>query len=356
MKALVMTGPWALDVQEIADPTPEPDEVVVRIEATGICGSDFHGFTGDTGRRQAGQVMGHETVGYVESVGPAAQGAPAPGTLVTVNPVLSCDACEVCASGNEQSCPHRRVIGVAPELISAFADRIAVRASNVVALAAGLTPELGALVEPLAVGYHAAVRGGCGPADRVLVLGGGPIGQACLLAAQRLGAAAVAVSDVNGLRRQLCADLGAAVLDPVAAAAAQGGVGGALADLLGGRATLVLDAVGLTPTVADAIAASTYGARIVLVGMGAPTVQLPAYGISTEERSLIGSFCYSREHFAATADWVGATDVPLARLIDGRIGYDDAAGAFTDLARGSTDASKILVFPHGVPEPAGAGQ
>lgn len=354
MKALVMTGPWALEVQEIADPTPGPDEVVVRIAATGICGSDFHGFTGDTGRRHAGQVMGHETVGYVEALGAGvADPALAPGALVTINPVLSCDACEVCASGNEQSCPNRKVIGVAPELVSAFADKIVVRASNVVPLAPGLDPELGALVEPLAVGYHAAVRGGCGAGDRVLVIGGGPIGQACFLAAQRLGASAVAVSDVNPLRRDLCASLGATVLDPTGDGPGGGGLGERVAEALGGKATLVIDAVGLTPTLRDAIAASTFGARIVLVGMGAPTVELPAYGISTEERTLVGSFCYSRDHFAATAAWVGSTDVPLARLIDGRVGYAGAAGAFTDLAKGATDASKILVFPAGVSEASG---
>lgn len=352
MKALVMTGPWALEVAEIADPAPGPGDVVVRITATGICGSDFHGFTGDTGRRHAGQVMGHETVGYVEWVGAAVTDPGlSPGALVTINPVLSCDSCEVCAAGAEQSCPNRTVIGVAPQLVSAFAERVVVRASNVVPLAAGLDPDLGALVEPLAVGYHAAVRGACAPADRVLVIGGGPIGQACLLAAQRLGATAVAVSDVNPLRRDLCASFGARVIDPLAAARAEGGLGAAVAEALGGKATLVIDAVGLTPTVRDAIEASVFGARIVLVGMGTPSVELPAYGISTEERSLIGSFCYSREHFAATATWVGETTVPLGRLIDGRVGYDGAAAAFTDLAKGSTDASKILVYPGGVPTP-----
>ena len=343
MKALVMTAPWELAVEEIDDPQPGSGEVVVDIIATGICGSDFHGFTGETGRRRAGQIMGHETVGRVAAWGSDVTGF-AVGDLVTVNPVLSCDACEVCASGNEQSCPNRSVIGVTPTITSAFADRLLVRASNVVPLASGLAPELGALVEPLAVGYHAARRGAGTSSDRVLVIGGGPIGQAAYLGALRCGATSVVVSDVNPARRDLCAGLGAMVVDPSA-----GDLAGIVADALGGKATLVIDAVGLTPTLADALACSTLGARVVLVGMGSPKVDLAAFAISTEERSLIGSFCYSRTDFTETARWVGETDVPLARLIDGRVGYDAARASFTDLAKGTSQASKILVFPGGAP-------
>ena len=343
-----MTAPWELRVEDRDDPQPSGDEVVVRIEATGICGSDFHGFTGQTGRRRPGQVMGHETVGYVDSVGSEVADLPR-GTLVTVNPVLSCDRCDVCAAGNEQRCPNRTVIGVAPDVSAAFAEKMVVRRSNIVPLDPSLSPEIGALVEPLAVGYHAALRGGCGPDDRVLVVGGGPIGQACLLACRRLGATRVVVSDVKPERRRLCETLGARTVDP-----GNPGLAAHVADALGGPATLAIDAVGLTPTLRDALAATAMGARVVLVGMGAQQVEVPAYAVSTEERTVIGSFCYSRQDFADTARWVGETDVDLSHLVDGRVGLGAADEAFTALARGTTAASKILVFPHGVP--AGAGE
>lgn len=347
MRVLVMTAPWELRVEERDDPEPSGHEVVVRIEATGICGSDFHGFTGTTGRRQAGQIMGHETVGYVEAVGPDVDDLPL-GTLVTVNPVLSCDRCDVCARGDEQSCPHRTVIGVAPEVSAAFAEKMLVRRSNVVPLDPSLNPEIGALVEPLAVGYHAASRGGCGPDDKVLIVGGGPIGQACLLACRRLGATSVVVSDVKPERRRLCETLGARTVDPAA-----GDLAAQVAEALGGAATLAIDAVGLTPTLRDALTASELAARVVLVGMGAQQVEIPAYAVSTGERTIIGSFCYSRRDFADTARWVGETDVDLSQLVDGRVGLEDAEAAFTALARGTTADSKILVFPHGVPTGAG---
>lgn len=344
MKALVMKAPWVLKVEEVSTPDPGPDDVLVKIAATGICGSDFHGFSGENGRRKPGQIMGHETVGHVVKVGGNVTHL-ADGTCVTVNPVLSCDDCDICRSGNEQSCPHRKVIGVAPELSSAFAEYLLVRRSNVIALDEDINPELGALVEPLAVGYHAAARGGCSSQDTVLILGGGPIGQAAYLAARRLGASRVAVSDPNPARRSLCAELGAVVIDPTAKPLEE-----SIVDLLGSKATLAIDAVGATPTLADALTASAFGARVVLVGMAAPSVELAAYAISTEERTLIGSFCYSRKHFAETAAWVWTTQAPLHRLIDGRVGFDGAEASFTELARGESAKSKILVFPGGAPE------
>ena|SRR5450631_1802149 len=339
-----MQAPWVLKVQEVPTPEPGPEDVLVKIVATGICGSDFHGFSGENGRRKPGQIMGHETVGHVVRVGGNVIDL-AEGTCVTVNPVLSCDDCDVCRAGNEQSCLRRKVIGVAPELTSAFAEYLLVRRSNVIALAEAVASELGALVEPLAVGYHAAVRGACSSRDAVLVIGGGPIGQAAFLAARRLGVTRVAVCDINPTRRALCAELGAAVIDPSAKALEE-----SVVEALGAKATLVIDAVGATSTLADAMRASAFGARVVLVGMAVPSVELAAFAISTEERTLIGSFCYSRKHFAETTAWVGTTQAPLHKLIDGRVGFEGAEKSFTELAKGQSKASKILVFPGGAPQ------
>ncbi|MET1005054.1 MAG: alcohol dehydrogenase catalytic domain-containing protein [Propionibacteriaceae bacterium] len=343
MKALVLHGDYDIAVEERPDPQPAPDEVVVEVIATGICGSDFHGYSGENGRRHPGQVMGHETVGRVGELGSGVSGL-TPGQLVTVNPVMGCNECEACANGQQQSCTRRVVLGVAPEISAAFADRVAVRAANIVVLPEDMPAELGALVEPLAVGHHAVLRGGAVAEDRVLVIGGGPIGQACLLAARRLGVHNLALSDVSPSRRELCARLGAQVIDPTAGALAD-----AVAAALGGPATLVVDAVGVSRTVADALAASGLGARIVLVGMGAPQLDLAAYALITEERSLIGSFTYTAAEFADTAAWVGTRPDGVESLIDGRVGWDGAPQSFDDLARGRSTASKILVFPQGAP-------
>jgi threonine dehydrogenase-like Zn-dependent dehydrogenase len=357
VRALVFRGPWDLGVETREDPRPADGEVLIRVTATGICGSDIHGFTGENGRRHPGQVMGHETVGRVvdwtaggrqpaEPAEPAGRvnTALAPGALVTVNPVIACGACPACRAGTEQSCPSRRVIGVAPDIESAFADAMVVPARNVVPLPEDMPEEYGALVEPLAVGYHAADRGGCTERDAVLVVGGGPIGQACLLAARRLGAQRVVVSEPNPHRRDLVTALGAVAVDPTAGDTAE-----AVAAALGGPATLVLDAVGASASLADAMTCSAFGARVVLVGMNSPRIELAAYAVSTEERTLIGSFCYSARHFRETAEWVGGAPAELRHLVDGRVDLDGAVAAFAELAKGESQASKVLVFPGGTP-------
>jgi threonine dehydrogenase-like Zn-dependent dehydrogenase len=261
---------------------------------------------------------------------------------------MGCNACAACATGQQQWCSRRVVLGVAPEIPAAFADRVAVPAANIVTLPEEMPAELGALVEPLAVGYHAVRRGEATAEDRVLVIGGGPIGQACLLAARRMGVANLALSDVSPSRRELCARLGAQVIDP-----SSGDLAEAVAAKLGGPATLVVDAVGVNRTVADALAASGLGGRIVLVGMGSPQLELAAYAVSTGERALIGSFTYNAAEFAETAAWVGTVPDGIEFLIDGRVGWDGAPQSFDDLARGRSTASKILVFPQG---PPGRGQ
>jgi len=343
MKALVLRAYYDMAVEERPDPVAEPGQVVVDVIATGICGSDFHGYSGENGRRHPGQIMGHETVGRVRELGRDVAGIDV-GHLVTVNPVMSCHECSACRSGQEHWCRRRVVLGVAPEIPAAFADRVAVPAANIVPLPEDMPAELGALVEPMAVGYHAVRRGLPTRADRVLVIGGGPIGQACLLAARRLGVQALAVSEVSPSRRDLCARLGAHVVDPSA-----GDLPEAVADRLGGMATLVVDAVGISPTIADALAASSLGSRIVLVGMGSPHLELAAYAVSTEERSLIGSFTYNAAEFIDTAEWVGTVPEGIDALIEGRVGWERAPQSFDDLARGRSTASKILVFPQGPP-------
>ncbi|WP_222618609.1 zinc-binding dehydrogenase [Nakamurella sp. PAMC28650] len=345
VQALVLKKWWDLAVEVVPDPVMGSGDVLIDVLATGICGSDIHGFTGENGRRVPGQVMGHETVGRIAGVG-ADTGAfgLSIGDLVTVNPVIGCGVCDNCRSGQDQNCPDKVVIGVAASYSSAFAQQMAVPAANVVVLPASMPVAYGALVEPLAVGYHALRRGGCSESDRVLVVGGGPIGQACVLAAQRLGAAAVVVSEPDEHRRDLIGLLGAATVDPGGADASE--LPSRVAAALGGRPTIVVDAVGLGGTMETAFACAPLGAVIVLVGMGSVRLDLASYEISVKERSVVGSFCYDPEEFRQTAAWVGTSPPVLAHLIDQHVSMDSAATSFTALARGESRASKILVYPN----------
>jgi threonine dehydrogenase-like Zn-dependent dehydrogenase len=343
MRALVFRGPWEMAVEDRPEPAPGPGDCLVEIIATGICGSDLHGYTGETGRRQPGQVMGHETVARVLD---DRTGIHAAGTVVTVNPVIGCGTCPACAAGAQQRCPERQVIGVHPDISAAFAERMAAPSRNVVPLPAGTPAEVGSLVEPLAVGHHAVQRAALSGDDTTLVVGGGPIGQAAALAARRLGAAAVLVAELDAARRDLVARLGFDTVDP-AGQSTDGIVG-----VLGGPATVVVDAVGTSRSLRTALDAAALGARIVLVGMGAPSVEIPAYAVSTGERAILGSFSYGASGFRETAQWAGAHVAELEPLIDARVDLAAAPEAFRALASGELRASKVLVYPSGL---TGAG-
>ena len=133
-------------------------QVRLEVIATGICGSDLHGLAGDTGRREIGQVMGHETVGRIVELGAGVHGHDI-GDIVVVNPVMGCGQCRACSSGQSQRCSDGWVLGVRADVDGAFAEQLIVSAAALVGLPAGMEPWHGALVEPLAVGYHAVMRG-----------------------------------------------------------------------------------------------------------------------------------------------------------------------------------------------------
>jgi threonine dehydrogenase-like Zn-dependent dehydrogenase len=343
MRALVFHGPWNMAVEDRPEPQPGPGEVLLAIIATGICGSDLHGYTGETGRRQPGQVMGHETVGRVLA---DLTGHYRPGSLVTINPVLGCGRCAACAAGTPNHCPDRRVIGVQADISSAFAERMVAPAQNVVQLPESTPPDIGSLVEPLAVGYHAVQRGGLSDDDTIYVVGGGPIGQAVAIAARRLCAAVPVVAEIDPARRSLLNQLGFTTVDPAVQTAAD------IVALLGGPPTVVVDAVGATATVQSALDISALGARVVLVGMATPRLDLAAYAVSTGERALIGSFSYDEDAFRDTASWASAHTAELEPLIEGRVDLDEAPEAFRAIASGTLTASKVLVYPAGRPAAA----
>lgn len=339
MRALVLQEFGRMAVVEMATPTAGPGEVLLRIFATGICGSDLHGFTGENGRRVPGQVMGHESVGTVVGVGVGVDAAKFPaGHVATFNPVLVSDDDAVTFAGREQHAPGKKVIGVASELVSSFAEYVAVPQRNVVLLSSEMPIRYGALIEPLAVALHAVRRLSAKPGDKLLVIGGGPIGQSVVLAARSEGIIDIVVSEVDHQRRQLCENLGAMVIDPTVSAVSEQVIG-----IFGSLADATVDAVGITRTVADALLATRFGGSVCLVGMGAPRLDLDAYRVSTEERALIGSFTYNNKDFEDAAQWVAGRHRELSYLISREVSLEDAPAAFAALAANDGTPGKVLV-------------
>lgn len=341
MRSLVLEDYGRMVLQDREVPMVGPDEILVRILATGICGSDIHGFAGETGRRTPGQIMGHETVGRVAGWGANVGPIVAEGDLVTINPLVGCRSCSQCAVGDEQYCADKYVIGADPTRNAAFSEWVAAPAQNVVPLPASADPELGALIEPLAVALRAVRRTGLVAGESLLVLGGGPIGQSAVLAGKLCGAERIIVSEPDARRRELVSGLGAMVLDPEG-----GNVPAKVESMLGSLADRTVDAVGIAATVNTALSSTRLGGVVCLCGLGAPEFPLSAYDLSVQERSIVGTFCYSPKDFRDAAGFVSEEPEGIERLISRRVSLAEGPEIFESLAKGEFYPGKVLIRVH----------
>jgi len=193
MKALVYTAPRQLRMLDLPDPSPKPGEVLIRIRAAGVCGSDLHGFLGRSRKRVPPLVLGHEFTGEVADGGQAAGFGT--GDEVAVYPIIGCGVCGYCANDRENLCPSKRVYGL--DLHGGLAEYVCAPARCLFRLPGGMSFLEGSLIEPLANAVHVLkrlpdVRGQSG-----LIYGAGPIGMLCAFVAMQFGARRVAVVDRN---------------------------------------------------------------------------------------------------------------------------------------------------------------
>lgn len=339
MKALVLADYHHLEVADRPVPVPAGGEILLRIDCTGICGSDFHGFTGENGRRRPGQIMGHESSATIAALGPGVDEGEFPlGSHATFNPVIVPEEQLSEYRGREQHSPGKTVVGVTADYQSSFADYVVVPARNVVLLDPVMPLYLGALIEPIAVALHAVRVGEVQEGQKAVVIGGGPIGQSVVIALQMEGVTDIVLSEPHPGRRDLVQELGAQVIGPEGGPAAD-----QVREIFGSPADLAIDAVGISPTVTDALDATRLGGTVVLVGMGSPQLDVPAFAISTAERRIVGSFTYSARDFTDAAEWVGRHVDAVTPLVSSIVSPEQAQEAFTALASGEGPAGKILV-------------
>ena len=332
MRALVFDGPHVFHIEERPLPEPGPAEVRIRMAYVGICGSDLHGYTGESGRRVPGMVMGHEASGWVEAIGPGVTTSKI-GDPVTFNPAVSCDG--LCGHTVDNHCTQLRVIGVTPSLQGAFADAIVVPADRVVPIE-NLTMEWAAAAEPMAVALQAVRRAGVSPGDSVLIIGGGMIGQCIAHAARLEGAGLITVSDGVEHRRSLATEAGFDAIPPEAVE----------------RLPLVdraFDAVGLTQTASSAIRAVVKGGIVCFVGLGNPEVSIPLFDVVVPERTIVGTFAYTDAVFLEAVELLAARRLDVSRLLGSVEDFDGIAAAFEDLANGNRQDVKIMLATGAVP-------
>jgi len=335
MRAAVSTAdePW-LTVSEVPDPTPRPGDLVLRVDACGICGSDLH--MAHSLKEHPGIVFGHEFCGTVVATGGEATDFHE-GDRVVGYPLIGCGACPACRADDIAKC--RRVKLVGAQRPGAYAEYVAVSAAQSFRLPDELTADLGALVEPLAVAHHALERTPRAPGEPVLVLGAGPVGLAVALWAQALGAREVVVSDPVPHRRALAETVGATAVDPTDADLAT-----AFADLTGGRPRVVVECAGRPGVLQQATEVAAADAHLTLVGAcAAPDTFLPVVATS-KELTLQFVVYYRPRDFTQTLHFLSSGRLDPRPLVTGHVALDELPARFAQLMAPSTDC-KVLIHP-----------
>ena len=329
MKALVYDAPETLGFRDMPDPSPAPDEVLVRVDSVGICGSDMHAYLGHDDRRPAPLILGHEAAGVIV-------GGDRDGSRVTVNPLVTCGVCPACLAGRDNICPDRQIISMPPRE-GAFAQYLAIPERNVVDVPDGISLEAAALAEPIACGWHGVrlaleVPRARDTAPTALVLGGGAIGIGAALSLTAQGVTDVTILEPNDVRRAYLGQSGHITLreqdlDP---------------DTM---FDIVVDAVGLEGSRRTASARARPGGVILHIGLGSAEGGLDIRRMTLQEITFIGTYTYTMADFRATA----------AAMFDGRLGaldwseirdLGDGAAAFADIRSGRVERPKIILKPN----------
>jgi len=335
VRVSVLRGVGDLAVEERPDPTPSPHEVLVRVVSVGVCGSDVHYFEhGRIGSHVVDSplVLGHEASGEVVGVGSAVTRLAA-GQRVSIEPGVPDFSCSQCLAGRYNLCEDMRFFAT-PPIDGAFAELVTVHELFAHPVPDTLSDDAAALLEPLSVGLWACRRGGVGAGSRVLVTGAGPVGLMAAQSALALGAASVAVTDVNAHRLAIAEELGvSAALDVSSTPVSE-------TDL---RVDVLLECSGQPAATADAIRVVQPAGHVVLVGMGGDEMVLPVSRIQERELTVTGTFRYA--HTWPTAIALGASGrVQLDRLVTGHYGLDDVREALT-VARTDPHTVKPVVRP-----------
>jgi threonine dehydrogenase-like Zn-dependent dehydrogenase len=329
MQALVYEGPRVMNMRDVPDPSPGPDEALIQVAFSGICGSELSGYLGQNSLRRPPLVMGHEFAGTIVALGEQAllfNPDLAVGRRVTVNPLSHCGRCRLCLAGRHQLCPRRQLLGA--HRPGSYAAQVAAPARSVHLLPDGVSMEHAALTEPLACALRAAQLAGCSALDRAVVIGLGPIG---LLTLQVLGAFGVEVlcaTDTDADRRAMAAHFGVPALDP-RSDDVQGHVQSAT-DGLG--ADLVFDAVGTDATRRQSVELTAPAGRVVLIGLHEEESPVPINLAIRREISLFGSFSYTPNIFAEALRWIAAERIVIdpwlikAPLSEGRECFERLLG------------------------------
>ncbi len=342
MKALVLTEFRKVAIDQRPRPVPGPDEVLLKVRGTGICGSDVAGFLGLQPRRQPGLVLGHETVGVVEqmpSTGPAGGEWPyRTGQRVVVNPLMPCGTCPACLVGDTNICVDWRLLGM-DRIPGAFAEYVTVPARNVFPLPDDLPDNRAVMIEPLANGVHLFRLIARHNFGSIAFFGAGTQGCLMLTLARLLGYREIAMVDINPSRLEVAKGLGAKYLihagetDPAAA----------LKKVFGGTGPdVVVDAHGDQKTRAACIESARKGGEILLLGLHEVNSTVDFAAIVRKELRVQGSYAFNAADYTRSKALIESGDVDLSAWTES-MPLEEGQTAFDKLITGPGSTMKFFL-------------
>lgn len=330
MKALVYTNTLEMEYRDEPDPNPNPGDALIKVEASGICGSDMHAYHGLDERRIPPLILGHEAAGTVVSGSDE-------GRRVALNPLISCGQCKDCLSGRSNLCISRELIGM--RLAGAYAEQVCLPASNLIALPDNANMVTASLMEPTAVSLHAVMlveRCLHRPLSesRALVIGGGAIGLLAALVLAQKGTASIAMAETNAGRRATVASTGCCdVFDPLSDGCPDEG-----------SFDVVIDAVGSGATRAASCRYARPGGVISHIGLQDNEPGLDTRRLTLQEITFIGNYTYNALDLQAALDALTAGSLGSLDWVETRP-LAQGAEAFRAIHEGTAASPKIVLLP-----------
>jgi L-iditol 2-dehydrogenase len=342
MNALLLTEYKKLEVVDFPEPSIGPDDVLVRVRACGICGSDVHGFDGSSGRRNPPLIMGHEASGEVAKLGSNVTDLK-PGDRVTFDSTVYCGKCAFCARGDVNLCDNREVIGVAPKEFKrhgAFAEYVSVPRRIMYKLPDSFPFEQAALIEAVSIGVHAVSITPVRLGDTALIIGAGMIGLVTLQAAKAAGCTRIIAVDMEDSRIEAAKSMGAT--DGINGSV---NVPEAVRELTGGRgADVAFECVGYTKPVVTAIHSVRKGGTVTLIGNLQPNIEIPLQYVVTRQIRLQGS-CASNGEYPQCIDLMARGVIKVAPLISAVAPLRDGPSWFDRLYNHEPNLMKVVLCP-----------
>jgi L-iditol 2-dehydrogenase len=343
MKALLLKEYLNLEVIDFPEPELGPEDVLIRVGACGICGSDVHGWDGSTGRRIPPLVMGHEAAGSIAKVGSAVTQWKE-GDRVTFDSTVSCGKCHFCRAGQVNLCDNRMVLGVSCgdyRRHGAFAEYVSVPQHILYGLPDSVSYEHAALIEAISIGVHAVRLTPIELGDTAVIVGAGMIGSLTLQAAKVAGCARVFAVDTNNEKLAMAKRLGATeTFNPL-----ECDVKAEILKRTQGRgADVALECVGATDPIKTAIACVRKGGAVTLVGNITPNIELPLQQVVTREIRLQGT-CGSSGEYPACIELLASGMIQVDPIISAKISLADSPSYFKRLYDSEPGLMKVIVQP-----------